>query len=112
MAKDTVDIEDLEAFIDGLKVSFDTLENIDPTQSKGFQAQMAKAISDLRLKRAAKIEPLPKHIGRFTKEDLKNLLLKELESLQNHLDSADYNRRRKFELVKKIALVREQVNHM
>jgi len=73
---------------------------------------MAKAISDLRLKRAAKIEPLPKHIGRFTKEDLKNLLLKELESLQNHLDSADYNRRRKFELVKKIALVREQVNHM
>jgi len=62
MAKDTVDIEDLEAFIDGLKVSFDTLENI--------------------------------------------------ESLQNHLDSADYNRRRKFELVKKIALVREQVNHM
>ncbi|GAH72864.1 unnamed protein product, partial [marine sediment metagenome] len=85
MAKDTVDIEDLEAFIDGLKVSFDTLENIDPTQSKGFQAQMAKAISDLRLKRAAKIEPLPKHIGRFTKEDLKKLLLKELESLQNHL---------------------------
>lgn len=112
MAKDKVDIEDLEAFIDGLKDSFDTLENIDPTQSKGFQAQMAKAISDLRLKRAAKIEPLPKHIGHFTKEDLKNLLIKELESLQNHLDSADYNRRRKFELVKKIALVREQVNNM
>ena len=79
MAKDKVDIEDLEAFIDGLKHSFDTLEDIDPTQSKGFQAQLAKAISDLRIKRAAKIEPLPKHIGQFTKEDLKNLLIKELE---------------------------------
>lgn len=112
MGKDKVDIEDLEAFINGLKDSFDTLENIDPTQAKGFQAQMAKAISDLRSKRAAKIEPLPKHIGHFTKEDLKNYLLKELESLQDLLDSSDYNRRRKFELVKKIALIREQVNNM
>jgi ABC-type Zn uptake system ZnuABC Zn-binding protein ZnuA len=115
MGKDKVDIEDLEAFINGLKDSFDTLENIDPTQSRGFQAQqaqMAKAISDLRSKKAAKIEPLPKHIGHFTKEDLKEYLLKELGSLQDILDSSDYNRRRKFELVKKIALIREQVNNM
>ncbi len=112
MGKDKIDIEDLEAFINGLKDSFDTLENIDPIQTKGFQAQMAKAISDLRSKRAAKIEPLPKHIGHFKKEDLKNYLLKELESLQDLLDSSDYNRRRKFELVKKIALIREQVNNM
>ena len=86
MAKDKVDIEDLEAFINGLKHSFDTLENIDPTQSKGFQAQLAKAISDLRIKRAAKIEPLPKHIGQFTKDDLKNMLLKELEVINQKLD--------------------------
>ncbi|MFX1503805.1 MAG: hypothetical protein ACFFDH_22780 [Promethearchaeota archaeon] len=112
MEKDKIEIEDLEAFIDGLKDSFDTLEHIDPTQAKGFQSQMAKAISDLRSKRAAIIEPLPEHIGHVTKSDLKNLLLKELESLQNHLDSSDYNYRRKFELVKKIALLREQVNHM
>ncbi len=112
MGTDKIEIEDLEAFINGLKDSFDTLESIDPTQAKGFQAQMAKAIIDLRSKRAAKIEPLPKHLGHFTKEDLKNYLLKELESLQDLLDSSDYNRRRKFELVKKIALVREQVNNM
>lgn len=112
MAKDTVDIEDLEAFITGLKHSFDTLEDIDPTQSKGFQAQLAKAISDLRIKRAAKFEPLPRHIGQFNKEGLKNMLLKELESLQNDLETSDYNWRKKFELVKKIALVREQVNNM
>ncbi|MFX1302375.1 MAG: hypothetical protein ACFE9X_03365 [Promethearchaeota archaeon] len=112
MVKDKVDIEDLEAFINGLKDSFDTLEGLDPTKSRGFQAQLAKAISDLRLKRAAKIEPLPKHIGHFTKEDLKNYLLKELESLQNLLDSSDYNRRRKFDLVMKITKLREQVNNM
>ena len=110
MPNDKVEIKDLEAFIDGLKVSIDTLESVDPNKAKGFQAQLAKAISDLRLKKAAKIEPLPKHIGHFTKEDLKNYLLKELESLQDHLDSTDYNQRRKFDLVKKIALLREQIN--
>jgi len=112
MSKDRVEIADLEAFIDGLKVSIDTLENVDPSKAIGFQAQLAKAISDLRIKRAAKIEPLPEHIGHFTKEDLKNYLLKELESLQDHLDSSDYNWRRKFKLVKKIALIREQINSM
>lgn len=112
MPSDTIEIEDLEAFIDGLTTSLDTLGDIDPTKAKGFQAQLAKAISDLRLKRAAKIEPTPEHIGHFTKADLKNYLLKELETLQNHLDSSDYNRRKKFELVKKIALIREQINSM
>jgi len=112
MVKDKIDIEDLEAFINGLKVSLDTLDDIDPEQARGFQAQLAKAISDLRLKRAAKIEPLPKHIGHFTKEDLKNYLLKELEELKDHLDSTDYSSRRKFELVMKITKLREQINSM
>ena len=112
MPNDKVEIKDLEAFIDGLKVSIDTLENVDPSKAKGFQAQLAKAISDLRIKRAAKIEPLPEHIGHFTKEDLKNYLLKELGSLRDHLDSTDYNWRRKFDLVKKIALLRERINSM
>ena len=112
MPSDTIEIEDLEAFIDGLTTSLDTLGDLDPTKARGFQAQLAKAISDLRLKRAAKIEPTPEHIGHFTKADLKKYLLKELETLQNHLDSTDYNRRKKFELVKKIALIREQINSM
>ncbi|MFX1312166.1 MAG: hypothetical protein ACFFHD_06100 [Promethearchaeota archaeon] len=112
MPNDKIDIKDLEAFIDGLKVSIDTLENVDPSKAKGFQAQLAKAISDLRGKKIAKIEPLPEHIGHFTKEHLKNFLLKELQSLQDHLDSTDYNWSSKFDLVKKIALLREQINSM
>lgn len=112
MAKDKVDIADLEAFISGLQDSFDTLGNLDPSKARGFQAQLAKAISDLRLKRAAKIEPIPKHIGHFSEEDLKKMLLQELETLKDHLDSSDYNRRRKFELVMKITRLRDQINHM
>jgi hypothetical protein len=112
MPDDTIEIQDLEAFIDGLTTSLDTLGDIDPDKARGFQAQLAKAISDLRIKRAAKIEPLPEHIGHFTKADLKNYLLKELVKLQDHLDSSDFNRRRKFDLVKKIALLREQINSM
>ncbi len=107
MPGDKVEIEDLEAFIDGLITSFDTLGDIKLDQAKGFQIQLARAISDLRTKRTDKIEPLPKHIG---KVDLKALLLSELETLQEDLDSSDYNRRSKFKLVKKIALVREQIN--
>jgi hypothetical protein len=109
MPSDKIEIEDLEAFIDGLITSFDTLGDIDLNEAKGFQAQLAKAISDLRSKRADKIEPLPKHIGRI---DLKALLLSELEALQNDLDSSNYNRRNKFKLVRKIALIREQINAM
>ena len=109
MPSDKIEIEDLEAFIDGLITSFDTLGDIDLNEAKGFQAQLAKAISDLRSKRTDKIEPLPKHIGRV---DLKALLLSELEALQNDLDSSNYNRRNKFKLVRKIALIREQINAM
>ncbi|MHA2034863.1 MAG: hypothetical protein ACW972_00780 [Promethearchaeota archaeon] len=109
MTGDKIEIQDLEAFIDGLITSFDTLGDIEPGKAKGFQAQLAKAISDLRTKRAAKIEPLPKHIGPV---DLKELLLKELEAIHDQLDAGDYNPRNKFKLVKKIALIREQANSL
>ena len=112
MSEDPIDVKDLEAFINGLLTTIDTLENVSPADTQGIQAQLAKAISDLRIKRSAKIEPLPKHIGQLSKEDLKKLMLKELESLQNDLETSEYNWRKKFELVKKIALVREQVNNM
>ncbi len=112
MAKDTIDIADLESFINGLKDSFDTLGSLDQSKAKGFQAQLAKAISDLRLKRTAKIEPIPKHIGHFSEKDLKKMLLQELETLKDHLNSSDYNRRRKFELVMKLTRLRDQINHM
>ena len=63
----SVDIEDFEAFINGLKVSFDSLEHVKSNNSKGIQAQMAKAISLLREKRLDKIEKGIKEIKKKVK---------------------------------------------
>jgi len=85
-----IDISDLESFIDGLKISLDMLDGADPSQSKGFQASLAKTISALRIKRTEKFEPLPKILGNVTKEDIKKYLLKELEQLMDYLDNQKY----------------------
>ena len=111
MPDDKVDIKDLEAFIDGLKVSLDMLDGVDASKSKGFQAQLAKAISDLRVKRVQKFEPLPKLLGNVTKDDIKRYLLKELDQLNQYLETQDYPRG-KFNLVMKIAKLRAEINQM
>ena len=111
MSSEKIDIEDLEAFIDGLKNSLDMLDGVDTSKSKGFQANLAKAISDLRVKRVQQFEPLPKLLGNVTKEDIKNYLLKELDKLNKYLDSQDYPRG-KFELVMKIAKLRAEINQL
>ncbi|MFX0033268.1 MAG: hypothetical protein ACFE8E_10125 [Candidatus Hodarchaeota archaeon] len=111
MTNDEIEIKDLEAFIDGLKTSLDMLGGTDISESKGFQAQLAKAISDLRIKRAEKIEPLPKLLGHVTKEDIKNYLIKELESLMKYLDTKSYPKG-KFQLVKKIVDLRAEISRL
>ena len=111
MTDDEIEIKDLEAFIDGLKTSLDMLGGTDISESKGFQAQLAKAISDLRVKRAEKIEPLPKLLGHVTKEDIKKYLIKELEKLMQYLDSKPYPKG-KFQLVKKIVDLRAEISRL
>ncbi len=108
----SIDIEDLEAFIDGLKHSIDSLEGTDPLKSHGFQAQLAKTISALRIKKISKIELPPKLSKIRTKEDLKNFLLKQLVELKNLLDANDNNQRKKFELVKKIVDLRAEISRI
>jgi len=111
MTDDEIEIKDLEAFIDGLKTSLDMLGGTDISESKGFQAQLAKAISDLRVKRAQKIEPLPKLLGHVTKEDIKKYLIKELENLMKYLDTKSYPKG-KFQLVKKIVDLRAEISRL
>ncbi len=111
MSQDRVDISDLESFIDCLKTSVDMLGGADPSQSKGFQASLAKTISNLRIKRTEKFKPLPKILGNVTKEDIKNYLLKELEQLMDYLDNNKYPRG-KFDLVKKIVHLRAEINRI
>ena len=109
MTGSRIDIKDLESFIDGLKTSMDMLDGADPAQSKGFQAQLAKAISDLRVKRVEIFEKNPKILGFVTKEDIKNYLLKELNQLMEYLENQEYPRG-KFALVKKIVDLRAEIN--
>lgn len=111
MSDDKIDISDLESFISGLKTALDMLDGADPSQSKGFQASLAKTISALRIKRTEKFQPLPKILGNVTKEHIKNYLLKELERLTDYLDTQEYPRS-KFDLVKKIVHLRAEINRI
>jgi hypothetical protein len=107
MEDDNIDIDDIESFIDGLKTSFDTLEEVNMEQ--GFQMQLAKAISALRAKKIAKITPIPKDIR---PRDMKKVLLYELEVLKNLLDSGNYPRSKKFRVVMEIAKLRETISNL
>lgn len=111
MTEDKIDIRDLESFINGLQVSLDMLAGADPSESKGFQAQLAKTISNLRIKRVEKFEPLPKILGNVTKEDIRKYLTKELEQLMRYLDTQEYPKG-KYALVKKIVHLRAEINRM
>jgi hypothetical protein len=111
MSKEKIDIRDLESFIDGLKTSLDMLDGVDPSKSKGFQANLAKAISELRVKRVQQFDPLPKILGNVTKEDIKNYLIKELDKLNQYLESQEYPRG-KFDLVMKIVKLRAEINQL
>ena len=106
---DPIDIEDLEAFIQGLQTSFDDLGNADPTESKGFQSQLARAISMLRMKKSEKSEQPPLFVGKFTKEDLKNFLLNKLEQLKTLLEENQAYPSKKFKLVMEITQLRAKI---
>lgn len=107
MNDEHLEIGDIEDFIDGLKKSFDSLDEIE--SHRGFQMQLAKVISSLREKKVSKIEPLPKIIGTV---DMKDYLLKKLEDLKSVLESDDIRSSKKFNLVLEIAKLREKLNEL
>ena len=112
MSDNSIEIGDIESFIDGLKNSFDKLGEADPSESQGFQAQLAKAISALRVKKVAIAEQLPEFIQKASKEELKNFLLNQLEHTKNLLESDEYSNRRRFELAMKVVQLREKINNL
>jgi hypothetical protein len=107
------DIEDIEAFIKGLKDTFDSLDEEDLKNSQGLQVQLAKAISLLRQKKTAKFEQIPLDFDSpASREILKNFLLNKLELLKNHLDSEEIAISKKFNLVMQIAKLEEKINSL
>jgi hypothetical protein len=107
MDDEHIEVDDIESFIEGLKESFDSLEGINSHQ--GFQMQLAKAISSLRVKKISKIDLSPKFIKPV---DLKEYLLEKLEELKGILESDDVISSKKFRLAMEIAKLRERLNQL
>ena len=110
MEDDQVDVDDIEAFINGLQTSIDSLADASPDETTGFQARLAKAISSLRVKKMSKIEPMPERIRKLSKEEAKNFLINKLEFLKDTLDEDITNSTRRFSLLMKIAKLREKIS--
>jgi len=110
--EDHFSIDDIESFIEGLRDTFDSLNESDPKSYHGMQLQLARAISLLRHKKVAKIVQIPKVNSETpeSKEDLKNFLINKLEFLKNHLDSEKIVHSRKFRLLMEITKLREKIN--
>ena len=109
--EDHYSVDDIESFIEGLRETFDSLNESDP-KSYGMQLELARAISLLRHKKVAKIIQFPKVNSETpkSKEDLKNFLLNKLEFLKKHLDSEDIVHSRKFRLLMEITKLRQKIN--
>ena len=105
-------IQDLECFIDGLKVSLDNLGEIDPIESRGFQSKIAKAISTLRVKKVAITEPIPQFTGHFTKVGMKEYLLNQLDHMQISLENTENHEKNKTQLLLKIDRLKGKLSNL
>jgi len=105
-------INDLEAFINGLRFSFDQLNKAESEESKGFQFQLARVISNLRVKKRAIIEQNPSFNARLSKEDMKKVLHEQLEQMKVFLENCEYNSRKRSEMLLKIEYLDKRINNL
>ena len=104
-----MDAENIDAIINDLKTSFDSLENVDIEQSQGFQVKLAKTIASLRALKVTQMAP-----ARAPKDkESRNYLLNQLDFFVYMLENvSDSDQEKKFELVMKIAKLREKINSL
>ena len=109
MEGENMDAENIDAIINDLKTSFDSLENVDIEQSQGFQVKLAKTIASLRAMKVSKMEPA---ITPNDKES-RNYLLNQLDFFVYMLENMDdSDQKKKFDLIMKIAKLREKINSL
>ena len=102
-----MDAENIDAIINDLKISFDSLENVDIEQSQGFQVKLAKTIASLRAMKVTIMVPAraPKD------EESRNYLVIQLDFFVYLLENMDdSDQKKKFDLIMKIAKLREKIN--
>lgn len=102
-----LDAENIDAIINDLKISFDSLENVDIEQSQGFQVKLAKTIASLRAMKVSNMEA-----ARSLKDkESKNYLLNQLDFFVYMLEGMDdSDQKKKFDLIMKIAKLREKIS--
>jgi len=104
-----MDAENIDAIINDLKTSFDSLENVDIEQSQGFQVKLAKTIASLRAMKVMKMEPM----RALKDKESRNYLINQLDFFVYMLENVnDSDQEKKFELVMKIAKLREKINSL
>ena len=108
-----IDSENIDLIINDLKKSFDNLEHGNIEQTQGFQIQLAKTITSLRLLKVSKIVENNFSESKNEDEDPKNFLLNQLDYFLYLLDQLDGSgvetQRKKFDLIMKIAQLREKI---
>jgi len=109
MEGDNIDAENIDAIINDLKVTFDSLENVEIEKSQGFQVKLAKTIASLRAMKVANMKPVstPKD------KESRNYLVNQLDFFVYMLENmSDDDQTRKFDLIMKIAKLREKINSL
>jgi len=110
-----IDSENIDLIINDLKKSFDHLEHGNIEQTQGFQIQLAKTITSLRLLKVSKLEENTTSTGKSEDETSKNFLLNQLDYFLYLLDQLDGSgvetQKKKFDLIMKIAQLREKIRN-
>ena len=104
-----MDAENIDAIINDLKTSFDSLENVDIEQSQGFQVKLAKTIASLRAMKVSNMESAKT----LKDKESRNYLLNQLDFFVYMLENMeDDDQKKKFDLIMKIAKLREKINSL
>ncbi|MFX1395477.1 MAG: hypothetical protein ACFFAS_00365 [Promethearchaeota archaeon] len=116
-ARDTaIDSENIDLIIRDLKASFDNLENADVEETQGFQVKLAKTITSLREMKVSMTEGQEASFSDLQNKDSRNYLLNQLDFFVYMLDQIDStkieNQRKKFDLIMKIAKLREKLREI
>ena len=111
-----LDPENIELIINDLKTSFDNLEHGSLQETQGFQVKLAKTIASLRMLKASKIEAPVVHPKVKDETETKTYLLNQLDFFIYLLDqlegSSEEVQRKKFDLIMKIAKLREKIGRL
>ena len=109
MEGENMDAENIDAIINDLKTSFDSLENVDIEQSQGFQVKLAKTIASLRAMKVSNMESAKT----LKDKESRNYLLNQLDFFVYMLENMeDDDQKKKFDLIMKIAKLREKINSL